>query len=110
MAQDIIQYFTAHPGLLAALACVALLAIIGLWYVVAFHLKEIVFAAMCFAGLASGVIVFYRGFTAPMRDLMGIGAFLMVLFPVIFLQALRRSRVTQTARPATPGPVPTKAS
>lgn len=109
MAQDILQYFGAHPGLLAALGLVAALAVIGLWYVVVHHLTEIVITLLCIGGLASGVVVLYRGATVatPMRDLIGIGLFLIVLFPLIFLQAIRRSKVAQKAAPpATPGPLP----
>ncbi len=109
MAQDIARYFTTHPGLLAALAVVALLAVIGLWYVVAHHLKEIVVAVLCFAGLASGVVVFYRGMTVPLTDLVFIGLFLIVLFPAIFFQAIGRSKAAQQAKPpATPGPAPAR--
>lgn len=104
MAQDLFQYFTLHPKLLAALGVVAILAVIGLWYVVAHHLKEIVISALCFAGLASGVVVLYRGASVPMNDLIAIGLFLIVLFPFIFLQAVRRSSVQQKA-PATAAPV-----
>lgn len=111
MIQEVFHYFTAHPGLLGALAVVALLAVIGLWYVVMNHLKEIVIAALCFAGLASGVVVLYRGVTLPHTDLIGIGLFLIVLFPGIFFQAIGRSKAAQqTKPPATPGPVPPKAS
>jgi fucose permease len=107
MAQDIIQYFTAHPKLLAALALIAVLAIIGLWYVIAHHLTEIVVSLLSFGGLASGVVVLYRGATLHHSDLVAIGLFLIVLFPIIFLQAIRRSKVAQkSAPPATPGPVP----
>lgn len=108
MLQDIVQYFTAHPRLLGLLGVVAVLAVIGLWYVVAHHLKEIVVAVLCFGGLASGVIVLYRGATVPMHDLIIIGLFLIALFPIIFLQAIRRSAKEQrrASPPATPGPVP----
>lgn len=109
MIQDVIRYLTTHPGLLTGLAVVALLAVIGLWYVVAHHLKEIVIAMACFAGLASGVVVFYRGMTVPMKDLIAIGLFLIVLFPVIFFQSIGRSKAAQQAKPpATPGPVPAR--
>lgn len=111
MIHDVIHYFTAHPGLLGALAVVALLAVIGLWYVVMNHLKEIVIAALCFAGLASGVVVFYRGVTVPHNDLIAIGLFLVVLFPAIFFQAIGRSKAAQSVKPpATPGPLPPKAA
>ena len=107
MAQDILQYFGAHPGLLAALGLVAVLAVVGLWYVIAHHLTEIVITLLCIGGLASGVVVLYRGATVPLRDLVGIGLFLIVLFPLIFFQAIRRSKVAQKGTPpATPGPVP----
>lgn len=109
MTAEIVKYFTSHPGLLGALAVVALLAVIGLWYVVAHHLKEIVVAAACFAGLASGVVVFYRGVTVPLKDLIGIGLFLIALFPVIFFQTIGRSKAAQQSKPpATPGPFPVK--
>ena len=108
MAQDIVHYFSSHPGLLGLLGLVAVLAIIGLWYVIAHHLTEIVVTLLCSGGLASGVVVLYRGATVPMKDLILIGLFLIVLFPIIFLLAIRRSAKEQkkTTPPATPGPVP----
>lgn len=100
MIQDVIQYFTAHPVQLGVLVLTILLAAVGLWYVLYHHLKLILVTLLCAAGGGSGLLVLYRGFTAGMRDLMGVGAFLVIIFPIIFIQALRLSQKVGPVKPA----------
>lgn len=90
MAQEIVQYLTDHPRLFfGAVAVAVVLAGIGLWYVIAHHLQVVLLTILCLGGIVSGAVVVYRGVTASMTELKFIGAFLVLAFPVIFLQALR---------------------
>ena len=77
--------------MLAALALTVVLALVGLWYVISHHLQVILITLLCAAGTGSGAIVLFRGVSAGMRDLMLIGAFLIAVFPIIFVQAIRLS-------------------
>ncbi len=90
MLDQLIQYLGSHPGVLTAIGLTALLAAVGLWYVVAHHLQAIMITLLTAAGIGSGLLVLYRGFRADMKDLMGIGLFLIVIFPVIFWQAIKQ--------------------
>ena len=81
MLDELIQYLGAHPGVMTAIAVTALLAVVGLWYVVSHHLQAIMITLL--------TAVLYRGFSAEMKDLMGIGLFLVVIFPIIFWQAIK---------------------
>ena len=89
MLDETIRYLGIHPGLLSATGLTAVLAIVGLWYVVAHHLQAIMITILSAAGIGSGLLVLYRGFRADMTDLMGIGLFLIVIFPIIFWQAIK---------------------
>jgi hypothetical protein len=89
MLDETIRYLGIHPGLLSATGLTAALAIVGLWYVVAHHLQAIMITILSAAGIGSGLLVLYRGFRADMTDLMGIGLFLIVIFPIIFWQAIK---------------------
>ena len=89
MLDELIQYLGAHPGVMTAIAVTALLAVVGLWYVVSHHLQAIMITLLTAAGIGSGFLVLYRGFSAEMKDLMGIGLFLVVIFPIIFWQAIK---------------------
>lgn len=104
MIQDVAQYLSSHPGVLAALSVFLILAIVGGWYVLHHHLKLILVTLLCAAGFACGCLVFYRGFHLGMRDLMGAGAFLIVIFPVVYLQALRTTRLISGQSAAGPSP------
>lgn len=92
MLQEIVQYMQAHPRLTVTLGLILVLAIVGLWYVLAHHLEAIVTTILTVAGMASGAIVFYRGLEGGMQDLAWIGLFLMVVFPVIFYQAVKSQK------------------
>ena len=76
MLDELIQYLSAHPGVMTAIVVTALLAVVGLWYVVSHHLQAIMITLLTAAGMGSGFLVLYRGFNAEMKDLMGIGLFL----------------------------------
>jgi hypothetical protein len=89
MLDELIQYLAVHPGVMTALGLTAILAVVGLWYVVAHHLEAIMITLLTAAGMGSGMLVLYRGFSSDMKDLMGIGLFLIVVFPIIFWQALK---------------------
>jgi hypothetical protein len=89
LLDQLIQYLSAHPGVMTAIVVTALLAVVGLWYVVSHHLQAILITLLSAAGIGSGLLVLYRGFSAEMKDLMGIGVFLVVIFPIIFWQAIK---------------------
>jgi hypothetical protein len=103
MLGELIQYLSAHPGVMAAIVVTALLAVVGLWYVVSHHLQAIMITLLTAAGIGSGLLVLYRGFRTDMRDLMGIGLFLVAVFPIIFWQAIKMMEptepVSKTGRP-----------
>jgi len=89
MFDDIVSYFGAHPAQLTAIGLAAALAVVGLWYVLAHHLEAIIITVLSAAGVGSGIMVLYRGYHAEMRDLVWIGLFLIVIFPIIFWQAIK---------------------
>ena len=89
MFDDTIRYLGAHPAVMSAFGLTALLAVVGLWYVVSHHLQAIMITILTAAGIGSGLLVLYRGFSAEMKDLMGIGLFLIIIFPIIFWQAIK---------------------
>jgi hypothetical protein len=90
MLDELMRYLGAHPAVLSAVGLTAGLAAIGLWYVLHHHLQAILITLLTAAGIGSGLLVLYRGFNADMRDLMGIGLFLIVIFPIIFWQAIKQ--------------------
>ena len=57
------------------------------------HLGALLITLLCAAGLASGILVLYRGYQADMRDLMAVGGFLILLFPAIFFQAIKVAKI-----------------
>ena len=85
-----VTFLQAHPLLSVLLGTAAVLAIVGLWYVIAHHLRAIVITLICSAGAAAGAVVFWRGVGGDLVDLIAIGVFLMVIFPVFWGQAIRR--------------------
>jgi hypothetical protein len=90
MFDEAMQYLSAHPAVLSAIGLTAGLAVIGLWYVLYHHLQAILITLLTAAGIGSGMLVLYRGVSAEMNDLMGIGLFLIVIFPIIFWQAIKQ--------------------
>lgn len=93
MFQELMQYLADHPAILGALAVFVLLAAIGAWYVVAHHLHSLLVTLLCAAGFVSGILVFYRGWEAGFRDLQVIGAFLIIIFPLVYHQAIRIAKI-----------------
>ncbi len=97
--QAVIAYLAAHPMLLTAIGVFVLLAAVGAWYVLAHHLGVLLVTLLCAAGFASGVLVLYRGYQADMRDLMAVGGFLILLFPIIYQQAIKQARIVVGSAP-----------
>lgn len=90
MLSDVTTYLGAHPAQLATVCLTAVLAVVGLWYVLAHHLQAIIITILSALGEGSGLLVLYRGYHADMRDLVWIGLFLIVIFPIIFWQAIKQ--------------------
>jgi hypothetical protein len=90
MLEEAVSYLSQHPAVLSAMGLTAGLAAIGLWYVLYHHLQAIIITLLSAAGIGSGMLVLYRGVSSEMRDLMGIGLFLIVIFPIIFWQAIKQ--------------------
>lgn len=93
MIQELAQYVVEHPIVLAAAGVFVALAVIGGWYVLSHHLHAIMVTLFCAAGFASGLLVFYRGYQMDMRDLMATGALQIVIFPLIYQQAIRIAKI-----------------
>lgn len=108
MLNELMHYLAAHPGVLTAIGITALLAVVGLWYVISHHLQAIMITLLTAAGIGSGLLVLYRGFRADMKDLMGIGLFLIAVFPIIFWQAIKFIEQPAPA-PKTARPTPSRA-
>lgn len=97
-----LQYMQAHPVISALLGGVVALALVGLWYVVSHHARTVVMTLICLAGIASGIVVVWRGVGNDLIDLIGIGVFLLVIFPIFLMQTLRSGK----AGPARPTMLP----
>jgi hypothetical protein len=93
MFQELTQFFVDHPAVSGLLGLFALLALIGGWYVVAHHLHSVIVTLLCAAGFVSGIFVLYRGYESDLRDLQIIGAFLIVIFPLVYHQAIRVAKL-----------------
>ncbi len=93
MFAELSQYLVEHPFILGAIAAFCLLAAIGAWYVVAHHIHAVLITMLCAAGFVSGIIVLYRGYQLEKRDLMVVGAFLIVIFPLVYHQAIRIAKI-----------------
>jgi hypothetical protein len=93
MYQELNQYFTEHPVLVGSLAVFVLLAAVGAWYVIAHHLHVMLVTCLSAAGFVSGILVFYRGYSEGLRDLSIIGAFLIIIFPVIYHRLIRVAKI-----------------
>jgi hypothetical protein len=92
LLQEIVTYLIAHPVLLGCLGLFMFLAAVGGWYVLSHHLGDLLTTVLCAAGFASGILVLYRGYSEGMRDLMAVGAFLLLVFPIIYQQGLKIAR------------------
>jgi hypothetical protein len=101
MYQELSQYLVEHPVVLAAVSVFFVLAAVGAWYVLAHHLHSVLITLLCAAGFVSGILVFYRGYSGEMRDLMIIGAFLIVIFPLVYQQVIHMAKVAYGAPSAT---------
>ena len=77
------------------------LAVVGGWFVLYNYYKVILVTLLSAGGFVSGGLVLYRGAQGNMRDLIAVGLFLLVVFPVIFVQALRTSQAAYGKK--TPG-------
>ena len=100
MFQELSQYLIDHPVVLGSLGVFVLLAVVGGWYVVAHHLHSVLITLLCAAGFVSGILVLYRGYTGEMQDLMIIGSFLTVIFPLVYHQAIRVAKVAFAGAPS----------
>lgn len=93
MYQELNQYFIEHPVALGAIGAFGVLAVVGAWYVVSHHLHAVLITMLCAAGFVSGILVLHRGYSNDMRELTVIGAFLIVIFPIIYQQAIRVAKI-----------------
>ena len=91
--QDLLVYLGDHPMVLGGIGVFVLLAAIGAWYVVSHHLHVLLVTMLCLAGFASGALVLYRGYQTGMRDLMAVGAFLLITFPIVYQQAIKVAKI-----------------
>ena len=100
MFEEITTYLSHHPVVLSSIGVFILLAVVGAWYVLSHHLHALLITLLCAAGFAAGVLVFYRGNQANMRDLMWVGGFFVVIFPIIYQQAIRVAKVAYGSAPS----------
>jgi hypothetical protein len=100
MLQELTQYLVDHPIILTSLGIFALLAIIGGWYVVSHHLHAVLVTLLCAAGFVSGILVLYRGFQNDLQDLQIIGAFLIIIFPLVYHQAIHLAKIAFGGAPS----------
>lgn len=91
--EELQQYLVDHPVVLGAVGVFVLLAIVGAWYVISHHLHAVLTTLLCAAGFVSGILVLYRGYSAGMHDLMIIGGFLIVIFPIVYQQVIHVAKV-----------------
>jgi hypothetical protein len=100
MFQEFSQYLADHPVILGSLGIFVLLAVIGGWYVVAHHLHAVLVTVLCAAGFVSGILVLYRGYQSDQRDLLVVGAFLVVIFPLVYHQAIHVAKIAYGGAPS----------
>ena len=98
--QELFTYLSQHPVVLSSIGIFILLAAVGAWYVLSHHLHALLITLLCAAGFAAGGLVFYRGYQVGMRDLMAVGAFLFVIFPIIYQQAIRVAKIAYGSAPS----------
>jgi hypothetical protein len=99
MGQELSQYLVEHPVVMASAGIFVLLAVIGGWYVIFHHLHALLITLLCAAGFVSGILVLYRGYQSQMTDLMVIGAFLILMFPIVYQRAIKVSKVAYGGGP-----------
>jgi hypothetical protein len=100
MYQDLTQNLLDHPAVLGSVGAFVLLAAIGAWYVLSHHLHALLITLLCAAGFVSGILVLYRGYSADMRDLMVVGSFLIVIFPLVYHQAINVAKIAYGGAPS----------
>jgi hypothetical protein len=100
MIEELTQYLADHPIILTSLGIFVLLAVIGGWYVVSHHLHAVLVTLLCAAGFVSGILVLYRGFQNDLEDLQIIGAFLIVIFPLVYHQAIHLAKIAFGGEPS----------
>jgi hypothetical protein len=79
---------TQNPTALAVLGVLALLAFIGIWYLITHHWHAIAVAILSAVGTVAGLDVLWQGFQLANRRLMLWGAFVGLVFPLIFYYAV----------------------
>ena len=99
MLQELTQYLVDHPIILTSLGIFVLLAVIGGWYVVSHHLHAVLVTLLCAAGFVSGILVLYRGFENDLQDLQLIGAFLIIIFPLVYHQTIHLAKIAFGGEP-----------
>src|SRR4029079_19787119 len=67
MLDELIQYLSVHPGVMTAIGITAVLAVVGLWYVVSHHLQAIMITLLTAGGIGSGLLVLYRRIPARIQ-------------------------------------------
>ena len=107
MFHDVISYLAIHPVVFGVLLLFLVLAGVGGWYVIANYIQLLLVTMLCAAGFASGVLVLVRGVKTEMRDLMAVGAFLIVIFPLIFQQAIKVAKMAKPKSTRQPPPAAT---
>ena len=100
MFQELTEYLGHHPVVLSSIGVFIVLAVVGAWYVLSHHLHALLITLLCAAGFAAGCLVAYRGYQAGTRDLMAVGAFLIVTFPVIYQQAIKVAKIAYGSAPS----------
>jgi hypothetical protein len=100
MLQELLTYLSHHPTVLSAIGVFVVLALVGAWYVLSHHLQTLLITLLCAAGFAAGWLVAYRGYQAGMRDLIAVGIFFIVTFPIIYQQAIRVAKVAYGGAPS----------
>ena len=91
--QALVQYVLDHPVVLGLAAVFLVLAAIGAWYVLSHHLHSLLITLLCAGGFAAGALVLYRGIALEMTDLTVAGGFLMLIFPLIYREAIRIAKI-----------------
>lgn len=94
------QYVIDHPIVLGILVLFLALAAIGAWYVLSHHLHSLLVTLLCAAGFTAGALVLYRGISLEMTDLSAAGGFLVLIFPLIYREAIRVAKLAYGSGPA----------
>ncbi len=89
-----------HPGVAVLAAVTLVLAGIGTWYVIRHHLRLILLTVLCGFGFFAGGLVVYRGAQDPV--LVGVGIFLLIIFPAIWMRAIGSQPASRPKAPVPP--------